>query len=58
MRALPSTALVGGATAQFLDQKRAIIDGLPLAIGLLCIATFILLYIATRSLILPLKTLL
>jgi RND superfamily putative drug exporter len=58
MRALPSTALVGGATAQFLDQKRAIIDGLPLAIGLLCVATFILLYIATRSLILPLKTLL
>ena len=53
-----SAAPVGGATAQFLDQKRAIVDGLPLAIGLLCVATFLLLYVATRSLILPLKTLL
>jgi uncharacterized membrane protein YdfJ with MMPL/SSD domain len=58
MRALPSNAPVGGATAQFLDQKRAIIDSLPLAIGLLCVVTFLLLYVATRSLILPLKTLL
>jgi uncharacterized membrane protein YdfJ with MMPL/SSD domain len=58
MRALPAAAPVGGATAQFLDQKRAIADGLPLAIGLLCVVTFLLLYLATRSLILPLKTLL
>ena len=58
MRALPAAAPVGGATAQFLDQKRAIVDGLPLAIGLLCATTFVLLYLATRSLILPLKTLL
>ena len=58
MRALPAAAPVGGATAQFLDQKRAIADGLPLAIGLLCVVTFVLLYLATRSLILPLKTLL
>jgi uncharacterized membrane protein YdfJ with MMPL/SSD domain len=58
MRALPAAAPVGGATAQFLDQKRAIVDGLPLAIGLLCAVTFVLLYLATRSLILPLKTLL
>jgi putative drug exporter of the RND superfamily len=58
MRALPAAAPVGGATAQFLDQKRAIVDGLPLAIGLVCAATLALLYLATRSLILPLKTLL
>ena len=31
---------------------------LPLAIGLLCVATFLLLYLATRSLVLPLKALL
>ena len=58
MRALPAAAPVGGATAQFLDQKRAIVDGLPLAIALVCATTFVLLYFATRSLILPLKTLL
>jgi len=58
MRALPGDAPVGGATAQFLDQKHAILDGLPLAIALLCVVTFILLFFATRSLVLPLKTLL
>ena len=58
MRVLPASAPVGGATAQFLDQEHAIRDALPLAIGLLCVTTFVLLYLATRSLILPLKTLL
>jgi RND superfamily putative drug exporter len=49
---------VGGATAAFLDQKHAIGARLPLAIGLLCAVTFGLLYLATRSLVLPLKALL
>jgi uncharacterized membrane protein YdfJ with MMPL/SSD domain len=57
MRGLPGGALVGGATAQFLDQKHAIGSSLPLAILLLCIVTYVLLYLATRSLLLPLKTL-
>jgi uncharacterized membrane protein YdfJ with MMPL/SSD domain len=58
MRALPGDALVGGATAQFLDQKHALGSRLALALALLCVVTFLLLYRATRSLVLPLKTLL
>jgi uncharacterized membrane protein YdfJ with MMPL/SSD domain len=50
-------APVGGSTAAFLDQKHAIGSRLPLAIGLLCAVTFVLLFAATRSLVLPLKAL-
>jgi uncharacterized membrane protein YdfJ with MMPL/SSD domain len=57
LRALPGDALVGGSTAQFLDQRHSIGSHLPLAIGLLCAVTFALLYAATRSLVLPLKAL-
>ena len=57
MRALPGSALVGGGTAQFLDQKHTLGARLPLAIGLICVVTFLLLYAATRSLVLPLKAL-
>ena len=54
---LPGGALVGGATAQFLDQKHTIGSSLPLAIACSCVATYALLYLATRSLVLPLKAL-
>ena len=57
LRALPGHAPVGGSTAQYLDQKHTIGTHLPLALALLCAATFLLLYLATRSLVLPLKTL-
>ena len=57
MRSLPGGALVGGATAQFVDQKHAIGANLPLGIVLICITTLLLLYLATRSLILPFKAL-
>jgi uncharacterized membrane protein YdfJ with MMPL/SSD domain len=58
LRALPGHAAVGGSTAQYLDQRHTLGGLLPLAIGLLCAVTFVLLYAATRSLVLPLKTLL
>ena len=58
MRSLPGDALVGGSTAQFLDQKHTIGQMLPIAAGLLCAVTFVLLWRATRSLVLPLKALL
>lgn len=57
MRALSADALVGGATAQFLDQKHALGARLPLAITALGLLTVLLLYAATRSLVLPLKAL-
>jgi len=58
MRTVPGDALVGGATAQFIDQKHTLGERLPLAIALLCVITFALLFAATRSLVLPLKALL
>ena len=58
MRALPGGAVVGGATAQFLDQKHTLGETLPVAAALLCAVTFVLLWLATRSLVLPLKALL
>jgi uncharacterized membrane protein YdfJ with MMPL/SSD domain len=57
MRAQPPRPLVGGSTAQYLDQRHSLGASLPLAIGLLCAITFALLYGATRSLVLPLKAL-
>jgi RND superfamily putative drug exporter len=57
MRTLPGDALVGGGTAQFIDQKDTLGARLPLAIVLLCAVTFALLFAATRSLVLPLKAL-
>ncbi|HEY7017757.1 MAG TPA: MMPL family transporter [Gaiellaceae bacterium] len=58
LRALPGDALVGGSTAQFLDQKHVLGSLLPLAAALLSAVTFVLLWAATRSLVLPLKALL
>ena len=57
LRALPGHARVGGSTAQYLDQRHTIGSHLPLALVLLCVVTFLLLCLATRSLVLPLKTL-
>jgi RND superfamily putative drug exporter len=57
MRALPGNALVGGATAQFLDQRHTLGSLLPVAALLLGAVIFGLLYAATHSLVLPLKAL-
>ena len=57
MRSLPGDALVGGSTAQFLDQKQSLGSLLPVAAALLAVVTFVLLWLATRSLILPAKAL-
>jgi RND superfamily putative drug exporter len=51
-------APVGGSTAAYLDQRHALGQHLPLAVGLLSAVTFLLLLAATRSLVLPLKALL
>ena len=53
----PSSALVGGFTANFVDQQASLADHLPLALLLLCSTTLILLFLMTGSLILPIKTL-
>ncbi len=52
------TVLVSGNTARFVDQKQSLADHLPLVIALVAVATFVLLFLLTGSVILPLKTLL
>jgi uncharacterized membrane protein YdfJ with MMPL/SSD domain len=53
-----SAALVSGNTAGFIDQKQSLADHLPLLIAIICVTTFVLLFLLTGSVILPLKTLL
>ena len=57
IRRLPGVA-VGGRTAWYLDTSRSILDHLPAALAIVCGALFVLLFLVTRSLILPLKALL
>jgi putative drug exporter of the RND superfamily len=52
-----STAFVGGGPAQLVDSKDAIAGGLPWAIGWIAISTFILLFLFTGSVLLPVKAL-
>ncbi|WP_205876063.1 MMPL family transporter [Mycobacterium camsae] len=49
---------VGGPTATLIDSRAAIADRLPLAIGLIAIATFVLLFLFTGSVVVPVKALL
>ena len=48
---------VGGASAEFIDFKQSLVDHAPLVAGLVATSTFILLFLLTGSVILPLKTL-
>lgn len=61
VRAMPgppgTQVLAGGVTAQLVDAKRAISDRLPLAILLIVITTFLLLFLFTGSVVLPLRAL-
>ena len=52
---LPSGTLVGGAAAVYADSQSAIVGGLPLAVGLIALFTFVILFLFTGSLLLPLK---
>ena len=53
-----SSILVSGNTARFMDQKESIADHLPLVVAIVAVTTFLLLFLLTGSIILPLKTLL
>jgi RND superfamily putative drug exporter len=60
LRAVPSPlgqTYVGGSAAVFADSQAAMGDRLPWAIGIIAIATFILLFLFTGSVVLPLKAL-
>ena len=47
--------LVSGAAAEFIDQQDAIAGSLPLAVALLVALTFIVLWLMTGSIVLPIK---
>jgi putative drug exporter of the RND superfamily len=50
--------LVGGLPVLALEFADAVTQAMPLAIGVVCVATFIVLAIAFRSLVIPLKSIL
>ena len=51
----PAPALFGGAAAMNVDSLHALGAKLPLAIALIALATFVVLFLFTGSLVLPLK---
>ncbi len=53
----PNSVLVGGQAAEQVDQVKAITDGIPLAMVILVIVTFITLFLMTGSVVLPIKAL-
>jgi len=53
-----STAYVGGVDAELVDTKSSIAERLPLALGLIVLSTFVLLFLFTGSVVQPLRALL
>ena len=52
-----ATTYVGGSAASLVDQKHDLGARLPLAMGLIALTTFLLLWLFTGSVVLPLKAL-
>src|SRR5262249_45338227 len=50
-----TTVLVGGAPAELVDGLATVGDRLPTAIALICVATFLLLFLFTGSVLLPIN---
>ena len=53
-----STALVSGATADFVDFQSSLSDHLPYALAIVIGATLVILFLMTGSVVLPIKSLL
>lgn len=60
IRALPAPFpfTVAGLSARLVDTKESVLSRLPLALGLVALATFVLLFLMTGSLLIPVKALL
>jgi putative drug exporter of the RND superfamily len=54
----PFPVLVGGEAARLVDGKAALAGRLPLALALIAVSTFVLLFLMVGSLLVPLKALL
>ncbi len=57
LRALDGV-VVTGFTANFVDLQESLVEHLPLVLALVCIVTFVVLFLMTGSVVLPLKQLL
>src|SRR5690606_38008613 len=53
----PLDLAVTGAAASLIDTKSAIGDALPLAVAIIVVATFVLLFLLSGSLLVPIKAL-
>ena len=53
----PFEVMVGGPTAELVDSKASLLSRLPLALGLIVGATFVLLFLMTGSVVVPAKAL-
>lgn len=53
----PVDLAVAGAAAGLIDTKAAIVGALPLAVGIIVVATFVLLFLLSGSLLVPIKAL-
>jgi RND superfamily putative drug exporter len=53
----PFSFLVGGASAQLVDTKHSVLTRLPFALAMIAIATFVLLFMMTGSILVPVKAL-
>jgi uncharacterized membrane protein YdfJ with MMPL/SSD domain len=58
VRALPGDVLATGFTASYVDLQSSLVDHLPIVLALVSIATFVVLFLMTGSVILPIKQLL
>ena len=61
IRELPTpagtTVLVGGASADFIDFQASLTSHLPIALAIVIVATLVILFLMTGSVILPIKSL-
>jgi RND superfamily putative drug exporter len=55
--AAPFPVVVGGPSAQLVDTKAAILNRLPLALLIIAVTTFVLLFLMVGSLLVPVKAL-
>lgn len=54
--AAPAQRWVGGDSAAFVDQRDSILERTPLALGVIAVFTFVVLFLMTGSVVLPVKT--
>ncbi len=53
-----ATVRVGGATADFIDLQSSLVSHLPIVLGIIVLATLVILFLMTGSVVLPIKSLL